>query len=145
MACAMSGAWPSIRKTGTLWAGDVGQDYWEEIDLIDKGGNYGWNIREGQHPFIKKGPTRRPWPKLRREPIDPIWEYHHDSASRSPADWSIAAAAARARWSVPVRRLCHGQDLGAALRPGFAAGYGQPGDPLLAKAADHELRRGRGR
>ncbi|HEY1601038.1 MAG TPA: PQQ-dependent sugar dehydrogenase [Pirellulales bacterium] len=66
------------RKTGVLWAGDVGQDIWEEIDLIEKGGNYGWNIREGLHPFVKKGDTA---PAVSEKPagmIDPIWEYNHD-------------------------------------------------------------------
>ena len=66
------------RETGVLWAGDVGQDTWEEIDLIVRGGNYGWNTREGLHPFVKKGdkPVKQtPTPKGM---IDPIFEYHHD-------------------------------------------------------------------
>jgi glucose/arabinose dehydrogenase len=59
------------RKTGLLWAGDVGQELYEEIDIIQKGGNYGWKIREGLHPFSAKGVGPR------KDLIDPIWEYHH--------------------------------------------------------------------
>lgn len=60
------------RKTGQLWAADVGQNLFEEIDLIERGGNYGWNLREGLHPFGKKGTGPR------ADLVEPIWEYHHD-------------------------------------------------------------------
>jgi hypothetical protein len=60
------------RKTGVLWASDVGQNLYEEIDHIVKGGNYGWSLREGLHPFGAKGVGPRP------DLIEPVWEYHHD-------------------------------------------------------------------
>jgi glucose/arabinose dehydrogenase len=60
------------RKTGVLWTSDVGQNLYEEIDLLTRGGNYGWSIREGLHPFGPTGVGPRP------DLIEPIWEYRHD-------------------------------------------------------------------
>ena len=60
------------RKTDQLWASDVGQNLYEEINLVKKGGNYGWNRREGLHPFGALGLGTK------KDLIDPIWEYHHD-------------------------------------------------------------------
>ena len=59
------------RETGDLWAGDVGQNAWEEVDLIEPGGNYGWNTLEGTQCFLpgsgcKSGGT-----------VLPIAEYSH--------------------------------------------------------------------
>ncbi len=60
------------RETGDFWAADVGQNIWEEINIIQSGGNYGWNIREANHWFRPDGNDTR------SDLIDPVWEYHHD-------------------------------------------------------------------
>ena len=39
------------RSTGELWAADVGQNAYEEINQIERGGNYGWAIMEGLHCY----------------------------------------------------------------------------------------------
>lgn len=44
-----------------LFVGDVGQSRWEEVNIIKKGGNYGWNLREGDEWFN---------PKAERTPLD---------------------------------------------------------------------------
>jgi glucose/arabinose dehydrogenase len=56
-------------QTGTLWGGDVGQDLWEMVYIIQKGGNYGWSAREGTHLFGNRS-AEGPF-------VDPIWEYDH--------------------------------------------------------------------
>ncbi len=60
------------RETGDCWAGEVGQNIWEEVNLIVRGGNYGWNPRESMHRFTAQGSAPKP------EFIEPVWEYHHD-------------------------------------------------------------------
>jgi uncharacterized repeat protein (TIGR03806 family) len=40
------------RQTGQVWIGDVGQGLWEEIDILHKGANYGWNVMEGTHCYV---------------------------------------------------------------------------------------------
>ena len=62
------------RQTGKLWVGDVGQEKWEEIDIIEKGKNYGWRLREGFHSYKTNDvPPSVPW-------TDPIAEYPHNPA-----------------------------------------------------------------
>lgn len=60
------------KKTGNFWTGDVGQELWEEVNLIVKGGNYGWSSREGSHAF---GNVTQP--NVLTTPIEPVWEYDH--------------------------------------------------------------------
>ena len=63
----------SFDTTGRLWVADVGRDRMEEIDLVEKGKNYGWNIMEGTLCFSPETGCDQTGLEL------PIWEYPHDS------------------------------------------------------------------
>ena len=60
------------KLNGRLFAGEVGQNAWEEVDIITKGGNYGWRVREGLHENSKYNGDPAP-----KKPIEPIADYAH--------------------------------------------------------------------
>jgi glucose/arabinose dehydrogenase len=62
------------RQTGDLWAGDVGENSWEEIDVVELGSNYGWDVREGAHCF-------NPATGCATNFVDPFTEYDHSIGS----------------------------------------------------------------
>jgi glucose/arabinose dehydrogenase len=57
--------------TGKLWVGDVGGSQLEEIDLVEKGKNYGWNIMEGTVCFNPANGCNQTGLEV------PIWNYTH--------------------------------------------------------------------
>ena len=62
----------SFDKTSKrLFVGDVGQDAWEEVDILTKGGNFGWNIMEGNHCYPPGSNCNK------TGLIPPIGEYSH--------------------------------------------------------------------
>ncbi|MBI4188772.1 MAG: PQQ-dependent sugar dehydrogenase [Chloroflexi bacterium] len=65
-----------------LFVGDVGQGLWEEVDIVTKGNNYGWHIKEGTHGFNPQDSTKPPasFPSVDAagQPlVDPIIEYQN--------------------------------------------------------------------
>ena len=56
------------RVDGRLFTGDVGQKNWEEVNIVTKGGNYGWRLREGTHIKSPEDPDPKNW-------INPIIDY----------------------------------------------------------------------
>lgn len=59
-------------ETGWLWTGDVGQNHIEEVDIVEKGKNYGWNIMEGTTCYRAFDDCDQSGLEL------PIIEYNHD-------------------------------------------------------------------
>ncbi len=59
------------RETGDLWLADVGQNKWEEVNVVRKGGNYGWRVMEGFHCF------NLPEPCGKENFTSPLLEYDH--------------------------------------------------------------------
>ncbi len=61
-------------ETGWLWAGDVGQNEIEEIDIVEKGANYGWRIMEAEKCF-------KPQNCNKENLILPIWSYRQGAST----------------------------------------------------------------
>jgi len=68
--------------TGDLWAGDVGQDTYEEVNVIVKGGNYGWVYREGAHDTGLRNPVPAGFTSM-----DPVYEYVHTDVAEGEAQF----------------------------------------------------------
>ncbi|MCB1230105.1 MAG: PQQ-dependent sugar dehydrogenase [Verrucomicrobiae bacterium] len=71
-------------ETGLFWLADVGQDIFEEVNLIEKGGNYGWQLREGTieqpgyRPLMEAlGLGNKADPPRGTQFIEPVHTYPH--------------------------------------------------------------------
>jgi glucose/arabinose dehydrogenase len=72
----------------TLFVADVGQNRFEEVSVVEKGGNYGWNVKEGTHCFSASSPTSPPDGCPSETPggnrlRDPVVEYSHSGGGVS--------------------------------------------------------------
>ena len=70
-AWGLRNPWRMSFDQDDLWVGDVGQNKWEEVDVVRRGGNYGWRATEGKHCFER---ARCSKPGL----LPPLWEYGRD-------------------------------------------------------------------
>ncbi|MFT3912963.1 MAG: PQQ-dependent sugar dehydrogenase [Anaeromyxobacteraceae bacterium] len=74
--------WSFDRETGQLWVGDVGQNAYEEVDVVEKGKNYGWRLREGAHCYNPSSGCPTPGTVANGAVIvDPVTEYDHSLGS----------------------------------------------------------------
>lgn len=79
--------WRMSFTDGDLYAADVGQNRYEEVNRIRKGGNYGWNVREGFHCFRSDSCPRE---TSDGEPIrDPVIEYSHAENDGDPGGAAV--------------------------------------------------------
>jgi glucose/arabinose dehydrogenase len=120
--------WSFDRQNGDLWVADVGQDNWEEINRVEKGGNYGWRCREGNHAYNDTcGPHAD-------SVMPPVAEYSHDEGAaaiggyvyRGTAipqlagkyvfgDWSSGRIWTIATDTQPTKQLSGGFETGLAI------------------------------
>lgn len=78
----------SFDEQGRLWVADVGQNKIEEINIVTKGGNYGWRVKEAGQPFNAKDNT------VTDKLIDPVHEYLHGEDGNSVTGGHVYAGKA---------------------------------------------------
>ena len=120
------------RETGQLWAGDVGQNSLEEVDLVERGGDYGWNTLEGTRCFSPRTSCDS------TGTVPPVWEYPTGEEGCSVIGGYVyrGERIPSLRERLRFRRLLLRQDMGNPLRrPGsdrtLAAGRHRPAHRLL--------------
>ncbi|TMT86669.1 plastocyanin [Haloterrigena sp. H1] len=83
----------SFTDSGELLAADVGQNLFESVNHVQRGGNYSWNVKEGTHCFSTETPSEPPQNCPQRTPedvrggeplLDPVIEYPHEISVREP-------------------------------------------------------------
>jgi len=117
--------WSFDRDSGALWVGDVGQNAWEEVDLVEAGGNYGWNVMEGEHCYgaetcVQEGLAF------------PVAEYSHDEGCSITGGYV---------WRRDSGDAFYGHYLFADFCEGRIWSLGAPyqSDPMLYELLDTEL------
>ncbi len=78
----------SFGPDGRLFVADAGQNRYEEVSVVERGGNYGWNVREGSHCFSTDSPSSPPSSCPTETPdgdplLDPVVEYPHGGGAVS--------------------------------------------------------------
>lgn len=115
------------RHTGDLWVADVGQYEWEEVDLIVRGGNYGWRRMEGRHCFQPRTGCERPDLRL------PLLEYGHQGG-RCSITGGYVYRGTRQRSLQGVYLFgdyCSGELFAARLKGGERPEVAAPAEPVL--------------
>ncbi|SDR15836.1 PQQ-dependent sugar dehydrogenase [Halopelagius longus] len=94
-AWGLRNPWRMTFNDGDLFVGDLGQNLFEEVDIVEKGGNYGWNVKEGTHCFstghpvepADECPSSTPEDVRGGEPLlNPIIEYRHRKTTTAVID-----------------------------------------------------------
>jgi glucose/arabinose dehydrogenase len=94
-AWGLRNPWRMSFNDGELFVGDLGQNLFEEVNIVEKGGNYGWNVREGTHGFSTQYPLKPPEERPTSTPedvrggeelIEPIIEYRHPESTKTVVD-----------------------------------------------------------
>ena len=136
-------------QTGEFYAADVGQNEIEEIDIVEIGGNYGWNRKEGTYYFYNPTDGDSSFisdvapPSQPGDLIDPIAEYDHDTGRSITGGYvyrgnRIAGLQGRYVFADYFRRLFYLDDTNTILNfslgsqsDDFIAGFGQDADREL--------------
>ena len=133
-------------KSGELYAGDVGQNDIEEVDIVHKGMNYGWPVKEGTFLFdgflAGRGGTGYVWQNSPGSPaglVDPIAEYDHGDGETAPLHSGV-----HVRQAIIGGFVYHGDNVDALRNKYVFGDYGsatkpQEGHLFILHGSSHQI------